>query len=481
MPTSGKKYKELFLYSAPFFAAAIFLTALVQNNAFFWDTIQLASKHAHWYYENNFSYFFLPNNMDSGHFPIFGMYVAICWKIFGRSLMVSHWSMFPFIIGAIWQTARLVTFYFPKKLRLIIMALLLSDAVLISQFSIVSPDIILMFAFIFCLNSIIREQKTLILLSSIPLAIISMRGFMVLAGLGLAHALIIISAEKKFDIGLLIKKLSIYFPAIIIISTFFVLHQLNKGWFAYHSDSPWASCFQRSDFYGILYNIGIAIWRFIDYGKVSLFLLLGGLIFWQIRTFGFKAMKNIIIQEKNPLIFLSTVFITTVPILLLYKILLGHRYLMPFIFLVFLSFSYLIVKTEMKNKLRKILILIVIMSNITGHFIIYPTKISQGWDATLAHLPYYELRQKMITFINENNIAYKETGTAFPAKESGYITDLNKDKRQFAELDLEKNNYIIHSNIFNDFSDEQLLALEKLKLIKEYKTGRIFMKLYKKE
>lgn len=43
---------------------------------FFWDTVQLASKHAHFFYETDFHSIILPNEIDSGHIPTLGIYLA---------------------------------------------------------------------------------------------------------------------------------------------------------------------------------------------------------------------------------------------------------------------------------------------------------------------------------------------------------------------------------------------------------------------
>ena len=85
----------------PFWLIVTIVTWLVADHSFFWDTVQLASKHAHWYYENNFHYLFLPETINSGHPPLFGMYLAVCWQLLGKSLIVSHFSMLPFLLAII--------------------------------------------------------------------------------------------------------------------------------------------------------------------------------------------------------------------------------------------------------------------------------------------------------------------------------------------------------------------------------------------
>jgi len=79
-------------------ALYIALTYFSRHFAFFGDMIQFASRHANYYYENNFKNFWLSNDLDSGHPQVFGMYMAFMWKIFGRTLAVSHVVMLPYLI-----------------------------------------------------------------------------------------------------------------------------------------------------------------------------------------------------------------------------------------------------------------------------------------------------------------------------------------------------------------------------------------------
>ena len=48
-----------------FIGIIIFLYALLTagclNNCYFWDTVQQISKEAHWFYQTNFRYLFIPS------------------------------------------------------------------------------------------------------------------------------------------------------------------------------------------------------------------------------------------------------------------------------------------------------------------------------------------------------------------------------------------------------------------------------------
>ncbi|NJO86864.1 MAG: hypothetical protein HC821_02075 [Lewinella sp.] len=62
---------------------------------FFWDSIQLASRQATHFYDGGG--LLLPNAIDSGHPPGFGLYLAIWWQLPGRQLWVSHLAMVPWV------------------------------------------------------------------------------------------------------------------------------------------------------------------------------------------------------------------------------------------------------------------------------------------------------------------------------------------------------------------------------------------------
>ena len=121
------------------------LVFLNRENSFFWDTIQLASEHGSYYYNNNFSKLLLPVELDSGHIPAFGMYIALIWKIFGKSIEISHLAMLPFAFGIVWQLNNLCKRFIQKKYVGIALILVLIDATLMSQITLVSPDVPLMF------------------------------------------------------------------------------------------------------------------------------------------------------------------------------------------------------------------------------------------------------------------------------------------------------------------------------------------------
>ena len=82
---------------------------------FFWDNVSVISRAASYIYEHHFSSVILPENLDAGHAPVTAFYFAFMWLIFGKSLMVSHLIMLPFVIGLIWEFYKLAKQFLSEK------------------------------------------------------------------------------------------------------------------------------------------------------------------------------------------------------------------------------------------------------------------------------------------------------------------------------------------------------------------------------
>jgi len=123
---------------------------------------------------------------------------------------------------------------------------------------------------------------------------------------------------------------------------------------------------------------------------------------------------------------------------------------------------------------------------ITGHLWIYPDTISQGWDSTLAHIPYFDMRAKMIYYVKENDIDPMTVGTHFSNISDTKYTDVVEESFEFvnaSDLGFDKATYILQSNVLNEFSDEELVALKAGKdwvLEKELEKMGVYMRLYKR-
>ena len=161
----------------------------------------------------------------------------------------------------------------------------------------------------------------------------------------------------------------------------------------------------------------------------------------------------------------------------------GQRYLMPFYMICFLLFASVLISIK-HNTLKTILLSIVFLSLFSGHLWIYPERYSQSWDASLAHLPYFELRDEAAQYLNENKIDFDNVATGFPTFNSLYLTDFKNDKNIFCQLTNEVDNYsyVLDSNIQNTLlpkTREKLRRNENFEVIWHNESKGVWMTIYK--
>lgn len=459
------------------FLLLVIFTGLVfysSDHVFFWDTIQLGSMQAHFFFENNFQSLLLPNRIDSGHIPSFGIYLAFLWSLFGKTLFVSHMAMLPFVLGVVWQSFTLLKKFIPEKYMGIALLIFLADPTLLSQVTLVSPDIPLVFFFLLALNSLIRNQRWYLMIAVLGLFVISLRGVMVSVAILVIDLFINVTYKdfKSTFFNLLQNSLS-YLPGFLIFISFSFYHYYIKGWIGYHDDSPWASFFEKVSLAGVVRNILILGWRLLDFGKV--FIWISSLILIVVVWKQFYDDKN---AKRISIIFLVT-FLSLAGQIIWFNNLVAHRYLLP----VFLTFSllalYLLFSFDSSDRLKRIISIIWFIGLITGNFWVYPNKVAQGWDSTLAHLPYYNLRSEMIDYLEKNQIDIREVGSDFPMTGAFKYLDLSYNQIEFPEKDLQSQQYVLYSNIFNDFSDEQIDELyANWQVVHKIGKCQVFMILY---
>jgi hypothetical protein len=420
---------------------------LSRNNLLFWDTVQFAGKHPNFYLNTHFSKLLLPDDLDSGHVPIFGLYIALFWKCLGKDIVVSHLSMLPFIFGIFYQSLRLFKHFFPSPNYFFPFIIFIIDPTLLGQIILVSPDLVLIFLFLLALNSILFEQKTSLLVAGFFLALISTRGIMVLAALTLFN--IYKNGGKSFNIIELIKKSLWVVPGLVIFTIYQYHHYIEKTWIFFHPSSPWAPCFKVADIFGKLKNGFILFWRWMDFGRA----IIGVVFLYYFFQKRKELFKNNDIKDFSILLLLMTIMLSIT--FIRYEGLNGHRYILPTILIsnVLLSF---IIGHFVKQKL--LINCIIICCLVLGNFIFYPKSISQGWDASLAHIGYYKGIENVIHHLEENNIEPVTVFTTFPHLATFDEIGINGNFNHFSAFDSNiEMKYILVSN----FASIQVLDLPK--------------------
>jgi hypothetical protein len=329
------------------------------------------------------------------------------------------------------------------------------------------------------MNAIFDNKKTWLMIAIFCLFLTSMRGMMIsLCLLGLdVFSNINLKNNSRNIFNQLIKRSLLYLPALLLFLTFNAYHYCETGWIGYHKDSPWAACFERvDDAKSFFINMALYGWRVLDFGRFGV---------WFVCILLVACYKKQLLQSKSIkmwLLFCLGIMIILPLNMLWAKNLLGHRYLIP-IYFTFSFFTATILFSDFVNqKLKYVLSLFWVSCLIGGNFIIYPDKVAQGWDSTLAHLPYYELRHQAIDYLNENKIDFKDVASFFPNTASLDRIDLNHDARHF-ETYAGKSNYILYSNIYNieDQTYDSIMNKNNYIVLKQFERKGIYIKILKKQ
>ena len=455
------------------FTLVTILIFLNRENAFFWDTVHYAAKQASFYWHSHFTMLLPPNEIDSGHIPTFGMALALVWKIFGRTLAVSHLAMLPFAIGIVYQLYRASTKFIKPEFCGIALLLLLIDPSLMSQITLVSPDVPLVFFFLLGINAVLEDKKWWFALCVFALFSISMRGIMVSFALVLFDIYCNISFKDRAAIlKKMFKRSLLCLPAILLFVSYQIYHYVRKGWVFTHKDSPWAGGMEMVDAKRMLFNAGLIGWRILDYGKAGIWLVFLILIL--------KLKKQLLNKDTRLLLFLLVGLLVVVHVNMVWaKNLLSHRYFIPFALVFSLLCAAVLFSEKVSPRLRNALVAVWLVTIISGNFWIYPKKISQGWDSTLAHLPYYDLREQAIAYIKAEEIPLDEVQSFFPNVASFDIIDLNNDPRSFKNFD-GTTPFVIISNAFNmdDAVYDRIMA--QYALVKRFEKRGVYFAIYRK-
>ncbi len=456
----------------PFFVFFILFALITLDLPFFWDKDIFFSRLAHWLPENRYSPV-LPDTLDPGYPPALAWLLAGTWHIFGINLPVMHLLMLPFTLGIIWQTHLLLRQYIPEKTIPLAMLILLADPTFLAQTVVYSTDLVMLFFMLLALNSVLLNRRGLLVLAVTGLLFSHMRGVMVGATIGLFDLYRHANWKNR---NTFVRVFLPYIPGLALFLGWALFHYQVKGWIAYHPGSPWAGCYELVDGAGFVKNCGIVLWRLLDFGHVFVWIVIVALIIPLLN-------KNVPGDSKfRELVFLIILSIAlTLPTMLIYKILNGHRYLITVYYFLSLLAVYLLFATPGRERQRKWLAILIMAGLLSGNFWVYPDKIAKGWDASLAHLPYHHLRHEMISYIDKHLIPVNETGSRTPNTSVMDNIDLNGDQRAFPWADLSKDNYVFYSNICNAFTDEEVDELKtRWGVEKEFRCLQVRVTLYKR-
>lgn len=483
---------ERWLWLLVLLAGAVAWLAVVQDDPFFWDTVQLGSKHAHFFHDNGLRWSVLPQAIDSGHPPVFGYYLAWMWWWLGKTLAVSHWAMLPFVTGSVVLLFRLgERIGGSGRYGAGLVLLAAADPVLAAQSGLVGPDIALFFFFLLAVWALWEHRPWWAAAGVLGLCAVSLRGMMTATGLLLWQLYLWwfsdargsslreempfcrriptreFTSSRWFSLSSRLfyrravglgscswRWIAVFLPGFAFALWFLWWHRQAAGWTGFHAGSPWAPAFEPARGVEALRNAVVLGWRWADFGR--LFEWLGLIALWSALP---KGRRWAAMHPWLALLFCLLLVLS--PSALFYQNLSAHRYFLPGFGALHLLVWQGICTAPMADVRRWAIAAGVTLGLVSGNFWLYPHGVAMGWDATLAHRPYYALRAAAVRFLEKEGIPLERVGTAFPNRNTGEHLLLDGDNRLWAAFDPKTNECALISNVFNDVSPQDRAYLRQ--------------------
>ncbi len=459
--------KIILFFSFLFF---ILLTLFSIRIPFFWDGV-FFSETAVQFYKNGFGNLIPPIETDTGGFPLYSIFLTLGWKVFGKSLLVSHFILLPFLLGIVYQYFILAKRFLINQSLLFAMLLLLIEPTLMTQSVLMGYDLCVIFFFLWAINSLLVHKTKVYSLALTLLCLSSVRGSI----LGCSLLIIDIALNYSKSRNLKIKAIPYLLPFLFIFIWAFY-HFQNIGWFFFspERENNHEKVLPLSMMFRQLFFIG---WKIADFGRIAqwLFLFLGSyyLLKKQTKTELPTVLKMLFI----PLITLCLFMIPLAnPI--------GHKYFIVVFLMLNIAICCLIQQIQ-NRKIQIIIFVLFFISLFTGNFWLYPERLGNGWDSSLKVIPYFHLKEEMDEFIKEEKIDIKQIGTQFPLiadKKYSHLIDSSYYYNNVWSGPTSKYNYFLFTNVINsDISNQIEETKNTWQLIKSLKSGQVYISLYKKK
>ena len=461
------KSKLVLLFALLFYVVLTFFSSSIP---FFWDNTIYSELSSHYYF-NGYKTIIAPSALDLRGFYFYQLYMSFVWKLFGRTLFVSHLAILPFLFGIVFEFYKAAKYFLSEKTIPIAIILLLIEPTFNTQSILMGYDIIPLYFFMVSINLLLQQKFKLLYFSLLLIALSNFRGLFLVASIFIIQQLQFYKEHKFFQIKLIIY----YLPATVAIIIWALFHKINTGWYffspMYEYDDE-----KTNSLIMMIKQLGFISWKLIDFGRIILWLIT--IIGWYILS------RHIKITDKFKLL----LYLLFIPLMVTSTLMaaisnpIGHRYFM-FTYLILIIATCNIIEQLKSKKIFIASVCIVFISLLTGNFWLYPERFGNGWDSSLKVLPYFNLKNEMDRFIVENKITPSDVGTQFPLiadKQFSHLTDSSFHYTNVWRGPLSTYKYYLQTNVINTDIPEQIEDVKRnWTVIKDLKQGLVYLTLYK--
>lgn len=419
---------------------------LLSRTPFFWDSVSVLSRPATVLYDNGFSSLAMPKGTVSDNLPL-SMLLAAWWMLFGRTLFSTHLLFAFFGMALIYQVFMLCRDWVGRReARPFVFFLMLSDTTLLTQMLFPMFDAVMMLFALICLRGILSGNKAQVAAGAFFLAMLRSRGVILCAGLALFAFLYALAKEKpgwRRGVFLLGRTFLEFLPAFVAAVVLLFVQVCNQeAVFGMGADSPWRIAFP-SRILGNAVSFGL-FW--LDFGKVFLWIALITLLL----RFGWRRFWQAVPKPLAGFYGLASLlfFLMTVPFLNSYG---GRYFLLLYILTPLLTGILLFAMLPVRLAKSACVVLSVLM--LVAHSGCFSVMRVKQWDCSLAHLPYYGLRNQALAYLQEKGAEPARVRSFFPADKPQDLIDLKRQGDSawcFEPFSVEEEaEFVLYSNLSN--------------------------------
>lgn len=424
----------------------------------FWDMYGQV-KTAHYFLETGFKHL-LPNGKgftDNGHFPLYSLYLAGLFRLFGFKLWLAHFSIIPFIIGLLYQLQTLCKRFLTDEQTLWVLLIVLIHPAIEAQSIYFSSEICFVFFSLWMLNTIKDDRSSRMALSASLLCLLNLRALPLVL-----IVFVYFTFYKK-------QKSAWYvFAGILVSLVWMCIHVYATGWLFENTENIGHRTVLGIN--GMLKNLFWSFIKFTDYGNII------ALIFIALHYFKQKRIDE-------PVTFLlmavASVFVFCVPL----SNPVSNRYFLLIYVLSVPVFIYSISALSKQKIIATCLVFILLLMQ--SNWLKKPNKYGNAWDCNLQSLAYFDVRKELDDFVKQNNINPKEIGAGFQVYFNDEYYLMNGSDKEYdllSDTEMNENQYIADSNICNNYSKQREEYLEKYYTpIKNFTKGNICIILYQRK
>jgi len=440
---------------------------------FFWDAKSKALR-ANWIYSQEFSSLIVPTELNSGHPPLWIGSMALVWTILGKSLWAARLLLLLVNIGVVYQLYALFLRLRTPQVPKLIFLLLCVEPTFLAQTTSLNNDILLLLFVLFSLNSLLSNQWKWFALALTGLLLTNLRGLYFTLAIIIIH--VWLYRSELLNTGR--KMIFSYGVALVAFLAFVTLQYTELGWAIVSQNKGFSQHRKPADLSLVLKNFLLYGKSFLEFGRfavwIPLFFFLPKLLRKGNRLLHDRSRMSLYIL----IVICALLFIGSVP----FSNPISPRYFMSCYLLLIILTANLIFQQTFTSVVKKGIIAFIAVSFLSGHFWIYPPKLSQAWDSSLAYLNYYEPEQKMFNYIEEQGIQQSDIGSHLPLVNYHLeLSDVPDISYEFVNVDFQTNQYILFSNVENASTDTEIEVLQtQWKVVVSYSKKGVFLTLYQR-